>query len=75
MILTDRTDRPRVSKLLHLPWECFAQARPGARVTPGAQGPRAPSGGGPPRGTPAAGRATPVESRRATRPRPTSGFL
>jgi hypothetical protein len=35
MIVTDRTDRPRVSELLRMPWQRFAQARAGPRVTLG----------------------------------------
>jgi hypothetical protein len=43
MVLTDRTDRPRVSELLRMPWEQFAQARPGPLVTLGPHVAPAPS--------------------------------
>jgi hypothetical protein len=49
MVLTARTDRPRVSEMLRMPWERFAQARAGALVTLGPHVPAAPSRSVPPR--------------------------
>ena len=74
MYLTDRTERPRVIEMMWMPWERFAQARPGPIVTLGARVAEAQEGSAP-RGVASAQEVTKAEASRDGNPRPASAFL